>query len=141
MLGLGGLVGGSELFLRGSVAIARSLGVTETVIGLTLVAIGTSMPELVTSVVAALRKQPDIALGNVIGSNVFNIGAILGISGIIRPIPFEPDMRLIHVPVLVGTSIILWLFIATGLTVSRREGMVLLVGLAAYLGWMIQHAM
>lgn len=137
VLGLAGLGGGSELFLRGSVAIAKSLHVSEEMIGLTLVAFGTSLPELVASAVAAMRKQPDICLGNVIGSNVFNVALILGVSGVVKPLPFSAELVHVHLPIMVGTSILIWPLVRSGLTLSRREGAILLMLFAAYLGWTI----
>lgn len=137
ILGLAGLGGGSELFLRGSVAIAKSLHVSEEMIGLTLVAFGTSLPELVASVVAAMRKQPDICLGNVIGSNVFNVALILGVSGVVKPLPFSAELVHVHLPIMVGASILIWPLVSSGLTLSRREGAFLLILFAAYLGWTI----
>ncbi|MBX3394277.1 MAG: calcium/sodium antiporter [Phycisphaerae bacterium] len=137
LAGLLGLAGGSELFLRGAIEIARSFGISELIIGLTLVAVGTSLPELVTSVVAALRGQSDIAIGNVIGSNVFNISGILGVSGMIQPIPLDSELLWIHLPIMVGTSALLWLLIATRSTLSRREGVLLFAGFLGYLGWLM----
>jgi cation:H+ antiporter len=89
-LGLIGLPLGADLLVDSSVAIATVYGVSETVIGLTLVAIGTSLPELATTVMAAIRKHADVALGNVIGSNMFNLLAIIGISSLVGPIPVDP---------------------------------------------------
>lgn len=137
LAGLIGLAGGSELFLSGAIDIARSFGISELTIGLTLVAVGTSLPELVTSVVAAVRGQSDIAIGNVIGSNVFNISGILGVSGLIKALPIETEMLEIHLPIMVGTSALLWLLIATRKTLSRREGGLLFAGFLGYLGWMV----
>lgn len=94
LAGLVGLFLGGQLFVSQSVIIAQLFGLSEALIGLTIVAIGTSLPELVTSVIAALRKEADIAVGNVVGSNIFNVFWILGISSIIRPLPLNPDMNI-----------------------------------------------
>jgi cation:H+ antiporter len=107
--GLCGLVYGGQLFVDGAINIARSLGVSESVIGLTLVAGGTSLPELATSIVAALKKNPEIAIGNVIGSNLFNIFFILGCSATITPMNIL-GITNIDLLVLVGASILMWFF-------------------------------
>ena len=139
LIGLIGLGGGSELFLRGAVSIAKELGISDVVIGLTLVAFGTSLPELVASVIAAIRRQPDICLGNIVGSNVFNIAAILGVSGLLRELPFDEELLWIHLPVMLGATVLLWPMVTTGLILSRREGAVLLGGFAVYLSWLVYH--
>ncbi len=137
-LGLLGLGGGSELFLRGSIAIAEHFGVSQVMIGLTLVAFGTSLPEWVTSAVAAIRKQPDICLGNIVGSNIFNATAILGLSALVQPVPFDSSLLEMHVPVMLASSIILWPMVATGLALGRREGAALLVGFTIYFGYTLR---
>jgi cation:H+ antiporter len=138
VIGVGLLVGGSEVFLRGAVGVAEWLGVSETIIGLTLVAIGTSLPELAASVVAAWRKHPDICLGNLVGSCIYNLLWIGGTAGMIRTLPFGADMIRLHVPVMVVSAVVLWPMVATGRRVSRGEGLLLLVFYAAYLTWTIQ---
>lgn len=136
LVGLGLVVAGGAFLVSGAVAIARGLGVTETVIGLTIVAIGTSMPELVTSVIAALRRQGDVAFGNVVGSNIYNILGIGGATALIAPSDVPDDIVRFDAPVMVGVSVLLVVFAATGLRIGRREGAALLAGYGAYL-WLL----
>ncbi len=128
------LIVGSQWVVDGAVKLALSLGVSETAVGLTIVAVGTSLPELATSATAAYRKNPDIAIGNVVGSNIFNIFFILGVSALIRPIPFEPRMN-VDIGVLIGASslLFLWMFTGKRRTLDRWEAAVFLVLYAAYL--------
>jgi cation:H+ antiporter len=111
--GLVGLVAGGQLVVMNSVSMANSLGVSEKIIGLTIVAAGTSLPELVTSVVAALKKNSDIAIGNVIGSNVFNVLFILSISSLISPMEYNPRFNL-DLYILMGGTIFLLAAMLTG---------------------------
>lgn len=131
--GLGALIAGGNFFVDGASGIARGLGVSESVIGLTLVAGGTSLPELATSIVAALKKNPEIAIGNVIGSNLFNIFFVLGCSATITPLHLTGITNL-DLMVLVGSSILLWLFgIFFGKrTITRIEGSILILCYIAY---------
>ena len=131
--GLAGLIFGGQWFVEGAGNIARSLGVSESVIGLTLVAGGTSLPELATSVVAALKKNPEIAIGNAIGSNLFNIFFVLGCSASITPLSLS-GITNFDLLVLVGSGVLLWLF---GLffakrTITRIEGSILILCYIAY---------
>lgn len=130
--GLALLIAGSRLLVDSSVSVARILGVSEAVIGLTIVAAGTSVPELATSVVAAIRKEPDIAVGNIIGSNIFNILAILGVSATVMPISAS-GIRSFDILVMIGFSILLLPVIRSGSRLSRIEGGILLAGYVAYL--------
>jgi cation:H+ antiporter len=132
------LVGGSYL-VDGAVVMARSLGISETVIGLTIVAVGTSTPELVTSVAAALRRESDIAFGNVVGSNIYNILGIGGVTGVIVPIQAPPELVRFDLPVAVAVAVLLVVFAATGSRVGRREGAALIAGYLAYL-WLLWPA-
>ncbi len=135
LAGLGLLMGGSHFLVKGSVSLARMLGLSEAVIGLTIVALGTSMPELATSIVAAIKKQPDIAIGNVVGSNIFNILAILGIAAVIKPIS-APDISLTDQLVMLGMSILLLPLIKSGIRLGRWEGglfFLIYVGYVVYL--------
>ena len=129
--GLGILVLGARLLTDNSVALARSFGVSEAVIGLTIVAAGTSVPELAASIVAAMKKEPDIALGNVIGSNIFNMLGILGIASMVAPIT-APDIRHFDLWMMVAFAAALVPMLWTGLRVSRAEGATLF---AAYCGY------
>ena len=131
--GLAALIYGGQLFVNGATGIARSMGVSESIIGLTLVAGGTSLPELATSIVAALKKNPEIAIGNVIGSNLFNIFFVLGCSASITPLHLS-GITNFDLFTLVGSSILLWLF---GLffakrTITRIEGGIMILCYVAY---------
>ena len=132
VLGLGVLMLGSDLLVDHAVSLAKQFQVSEAVIGLTIVAAGTSMPELATSVVAALKKQSDIALGNVVGSNIFNILIILGFSSLITPIQ-APDIGLTDNLVMVGISILLIPLVKTGFLLNRWEGGILILLYIIYL--------
>ena len=138
VLGLAGLVFGSNLFVDSASSVATSLGVSESVIGLTIVAGGTSLPELATSVVAARKGQSAIAIGNVIGSNVFNILLILGATAAISPLQME-GITLVDIGVMLGSITLVWLFSFTRYTVERWEGAVLVLGYLAYLGWLLSN--
>ena len=133
-LGLVGLPLGAELLVNGSVQIARHYGVSETVIGLTLVAVGTSLPELATTVVAAFRRSADVAIGNVIGSNMFNALAIVGVASLVGPIPVGGEILGFDIWVMLGASLLLGPFVFLGWNISRRSG-VILTGL--YLAYVI----
>lgn len=124
---------GAELLVDGATAIARVAGMSETVIGLTVVAIGTSMPEFVASLVAALRGHNDVALGNVIGSNIYSLLGIGGGTALINPTNVPPEIIAFDNPVMIGASVILLIFAATGLRLGRIEGLVMLIGYAAYI--------
>ncbi len=132
-LGLVALIFGSDLLVKNAVELARGLGMSEAVIGLTIVALGTSTPELATSIVAAVKKQPDIAIGNVVGSNIFNILGILGVASLVKPI-VTPDINYIDSIVMIVLSLLLLPFIKTGFTLRRWEGGLLL---GIYLGYMV----
>ncbi len=136
---LGGLVlvvAGGALLVDGAIGIARDLGISETVIGLTIVAVGTSLPELVTSVVAALRKQGDVAFGNVVGSNIYNVLGIGGSTALIAPSHVPEAMVRFDLPVMVAVSALLVVVAATGLRIHRAEGALLLGAYVVYV-WML----
>ena len=139
VLGLACLIVGSNLFVDGATAVASLLGVSEAVIGLTVVAGGTPLPELATSVVAARKGQCAIAMGNVIGSNVFNILMILGITGMIHPMSIIGITRLDFI-VMQLSIILLWIFSFTKYTVARWEGGLLVALFLAYMAWLVMHA-
>ncbi|MGI9367689.1 MAG: calcium/sodium antiporter [Ruegeria sp.] len=124
-LGLIGLPMGAHLLVDNATVIARTYGVSETVIGLTLVAIGTSLPELATTVMAALRRQADVALGNVIGSNMFNLLAIIGIATLFGPIPVDPEFLQFDLWVMLGASLLLIPFVFLKQDITRLWGFVL----------------
>ena len=136
LLGLGLLVVGSNLFVSSASHVALSLGISEGVVGLTVVAGGTSLPELATSVVAARKGQSAIAIGNVIGSNVFNILLILGLTATISPLQIEGVTTLDIAVMLISVSLV-WLFSYTRYTVERWEGAMLVILYLVYLGRMI----
>lgn len=125
VLGIAVLVGGSELFIRGAVTLARMLGVSNVVIGLTVVAFGTSLPELATSVLAAAKGEGDVSLGNVVGSNIFNILFILGATATVFPIG-TGDLSLVDLLVMLGTSVLIIPISLIGGRVTRPEAAVLL---------------
>lgn len=134
--GLGLLIIGSRFLVENAVGLARMIGLNEAVIGLTIVSIGTSMPELAISIVAAFRKQPDIAIGNVIGSNIFNVLGIIGVSSLIRPVS-SPDISLVDMLVMIGMSLLLLPFIKTGYTLQRWEGGLLLTIYVGYIVYLL----
>ena len=134
--GLVVLVFASRLLVDNAVSIAKELGVSEAVIGLTIVAAGTSMPELATSVVAALKKRTDIAIGNVIGSNIFNLLAVLGLTATIAPVETN-QINWTDMLVMLGTSLLLLPFMRTGFKIGRGEGVVLFVIYIAYTLYLI----
>lgn len=134
--GLALLVAGSWLLVRSATDIARNFGISELVIGLTVVALGTSAPELFTSVVAAIRKQSDIAVGNILGSNIFNILGILGITAAVRPQAIAPQIFRLDAPLMLATAVLLAVFMRSGSKLSRPEGAVMLLGYAAYIGFL-----
>ena len=136
LLGLVCLVLGSHLFVDGATQVARSLGVPDAVICLTIVALGTSLPELATSVVAARKGQSAIAIGNVIGSNVFNILMILGITGVVLPMDIQ-SITLVDFGVLLGGIVLLWLFCYTKYKVEKWEGALLAAAYVAYVCWLV----
>lgn len=138
VLGLALLVVGSNLFVDAASSVAYSLGLSEGVVGLTIVAGGTSLPELATSVVAARKGQSAIAIGNVIGSNVFNILLILGLTATISPMQIH-GISLVDMGMMLGSVSLVWLFSYTRFTVERWEGALLVGGYLVYLGWLLSN--
>ena len=136
--GLGGLVGGAQLIVPAATRIAESWGVSQSVIGLTIIALGTSLPELATSAVAAFKKNSDIALGNVVGSNIFNVFFVLGISAVIRPLPAYTNIYTDLIITALGSLLIL-IFVYTNKahSIKRWGGAILLLIYSAFLYWMI----
>jgi cation:H+ antiporter len=136
--GIAGVVGGAQIVVNNAVLIMTILGVSEKFIGLTIVAFGTSLPELATSVVAAMRGEMDISIGNLVGSNVFNIMSVLGAASLVRPIPipggFIESGLWIDYLVMMFTSFLPWLMMRKDLTVKRKDGAILL---ACYLGYLV----
>lgn len=135
VLGLIGLPLGADILVDAALVIAKNLGVSDAVIGLTLVAVGTSLPELATTVMAAVRRQTDVALGNVIGSNMFNLLAIIGIASLFGPIPVEGKFLSFDLWVMLGASVLLAPFVfVRGLDLTRRWGALLS---ALYVGYVV----
>ncbi len=128
------LIVGSKILIKGAVGIAYGLGVSEAVIGLTLVAVGTSLPELTVSVIAALRRHADVAVGNVLGSNIFNLLGILGVSAFLQPLEIRGRIAEFDQWVMLGVALLILVFLYTGRQLNRVEGGVLLVGYVAYVG-------
>ena len=134
--GLLSLIIGSDLFVKGSVSLAKIFGVSDLVIGLTIVAIGTSLPELVTSVVAAIKNETDIAIGNVVGSNIFNILGILGITGIVGKLSLE-SINLVDLGALLLFALIILPLSKTQFVLQRWEGGLLLALYVGYISYLI----
>jgi cation:H+ antiporter len=136
VLGLIGLYAGGTLFVSGAAALARRMGMSSLMVGLTVVAIGTSLPELIVSMGAALSGQSEIALGNVIGSNIANVGFILGVSGIILPLAVQVSLLRREIPLLLGVSVMTLLLMFDG-QISRIDGAILLAGMGGFLTWTV----
>lgn len=131
--GTAAVVAGGKLLVDGAISVAQAFDVSDEVIGLTLVAIGTSLPELATSIMAALRKHSDIALGNVLGSNVYNILGIAGITALIKPIPVSAHMVKVDIPVMIAVSVALFVLAVVVKRFGKRVGYAFLAGYAAYI--------
>ena len=136
VLGLACLIIGSNLFVDAASYVAYRYGVRQSVVGLTIVAGGTSLPELATSVVAAYKGRSAIAIGNVLGSNVFNILLVLGMTAVVHPMRIM-GITIVDLMMMVVSVGILWLFAYTKYSVSRREGVLLILGFLAYMGWLL----
>lgn len=141
LLIIGGLIGlgiGGNWIVNGAVHIASKLGVSESLMGLTIVAVGTSLPELATSAVAAYKKNVEIAVGNVVGSNIFNIFFVLGLSSIIKPLPFQQGGNIdIGVVILASLLLFLWMFTGKKHSLDRWEGIVFIILYASYITFLI----
>ncbi len=135
-VGVALLVVGAKLLVAGAIDLARAHGVSERVIGLTMVALGTSLPELAASIVAALKRQGDIVLGNLIGSNVFNVLCILGATALVEPMRIEVPSAHLDLAVMLGLSALVWPFLATRMRLDRWEGAVLFAVYLGYMAWL-----
>lgn len=135
------LIGGAKLFTSGSVDLARFFGISEVVIGLTIVAIGTSLPELATSVMASLRRQDDLSVGNITGSNIFNILLIIGVCAVLHPIPVSTQLVQRDMVVMVALSLALFPIMKSGFIISRLEGVLLVGSYVIYMIWVSRSAM
>ena len=124
------------MLVTGAIDLAQGLGVSDTVIGLTVVAVGTSLPELVACVVAAIRRHSDVALGNVIGSNVYNVLGILGVTAMVYPIRVPPEIARVDIWVMLAATAALMVFMRTGGGLQRMEAAAFLIGYVAYVGFL-----
>jgi cation:H+ antiporter len=142
ILGLALLVFGAQALVNSASDIATELGVSDLVVGLTVVAIGTSLPEVATSVLAAIRGQRDLAVGNAIGSNLFNLLAVLGVTAVVSPnaIPVAASAVQVDIPVMIAVAVACLPIFANGNVLYRWEGIAFLVGYAIYLGWLVLDA-
>lgn len=138
VIGLIGLTLGADLLVKGAVSIAQGLAIDEAIIGLTLVALGTSLPELVTSVTAAIRGHSDVAVGNVIGSNIFNLLAIIGVSSLFGEIPVLQQFKQVDLWVMLATVIAVAPFIALKTKIRKKTGILMLLGYGAYIFYLAQ---
>jgi len=139
VVGLIATIIGARLLVDGAISVAEFAGISETVIGLTVVAIGTSMPELVTAVIAVRKGQGDVAIGNVIGSNLFNVMGIVGVTALIHPVTVPVEIATFDIWVLLGASVLLIGFARTGWTISRLEGGAFLVAYLGYFGFLLMQ--
>ena len=137
---IGGLVAlmvGARFLVDGAVSIARGYGISEAFIGLTIVAVGTSLPELATSLIAAFRRQSEIAIGNIVGSNIFNVLGILGVTALIAPIPVASRFLTFDLPIMIAVSLVLTTLLLTRPVIGRGIGVAMLAGYVAYV-WAAQ---
>jgi cation:H+ antiporter len=137
VLGLVALVGGAKLLVDGAIGVARAAGISESVIALSLVAVGTSLPELAATAVAACRRHTDVAVGNVLGSNLFNVMLILGTASMVAPMPIAEEFVRVDLWVMLGAGIVLLPVMITGWKISRNEGILLLMLYVAYIASMV----
>ncbi len=138
LAGLALLVAGGRMIVYGAIEVATRLGIPERIIGLTIVSIGTSLPELATSIVAARKKNTDIAVGNIVGSNIFNIFFILGTSAVIYPVTVHPSSNIdLLMNIVLSTMIFIFIFAGKGKSIDRKEGIVMLLFYLGYLTYLI----
>lgn len=136
VVGIAVTVLGARLLVTGAVDLAEGFGVSQTIIGLTIVAVGTSLPELVACVIAALRRHSDVAVGNVIGSNIYNVFGVLGVTAMVYPIRIPPEIAHFDIWVLLGATALLAVFLRTGGGLKRLEGAAFLIAYIAYVGFL-----
>ena len=137
VLGISALVLGAKLTVNSAVNIAHALNISERIIGLTVIAFGTSLPELVTCIVAAMKKHSDIVIGNIVGSNIFNILFVLGVTGLIQPIPFENAFLIDSAWGIVAT-VLLWIFVVNDSKLTKWKGLIFLSLYAVYIMFLIK---
>lgn len=140
LVGIGVTIAGARVLVEAAVDLARGFGVSDTVVGLTIVAVGTSLPELVACVVAALRRHADVALGNIVGSNIYNVLGILGVTAVVKPIPVPVEIARFDIWVLLAATALLALFLRTGWTLKRWEGGAFLLLYGGYVAWLVVNA-
>lgn len=134
--GLAALLVGSQLLVEGATQIAKAFGVPDAVVGLTIVAIGTSLPELATSVIAARKGHPDVAVGNVVGSNTFNVLLILGTTALVKPVGIAESMARVDIPLMLAVSVFCAVLLLARGRIGRPLGVVMLLGYLAYVGFL-----
>jgi len=139
VLGLAGLIVGGQLTVRGAIGLARAFGISEVVIGLTVVAIGTSLPELFTSVVAVIKKEDEISIGNIIGSNLFNTAFVLGVVPMIRPLTIDRGVIRFENLLMLFVTVLFSIFLFIGRSLSRIEGMILLLIYGFFISNIVFH--
>ncbi|MCF6156850.1 MAG: calcium/sodium antiporter [Candidatus Brocadia sp.] len=138
VIGLAALIAGAHFLVHSAIYIARVVGISELVIGLTVIAVGTSLPELATSMIAAIRKESDISVGNVLGSNIFNILAVLGVASMIQPLQVNAASLIVDMPVMLLFSIFLIPLITWKFVLTRGQGLLLLIGYGIYVLWLFK---
>jgi cation:H+ antiporter len=135
-VGIATLTGGAALLVDGVIGVARRFGISEAIIGLTVVAVGSSLPELATAIISSIQKQSEMVLGNIIGSSIFNVLAILGVTALIQPIPVSPQMMAFDVWVMIAATLLLTLLIVMGIKIGRRIGSLMVMGYLSYVIWL-----
>jgi len=133
--GIAGVVVGGKFLVESGRSLAELFGVPEIIIGLTLIAVGTSLPELATNVIASFKKRYEISVGNIVGSNIFNILMVLGIASVLKPVPVPAQALCIDIPFMLFVSVLLFAFMRTGYKISRKEGFTLILFYVLYLGY------
>ncbi|MCM2372137.1 calcium/sodium antiporter [Aporhodopirellula aestuarii] len=138
-VGIGALILGCDWFVDGSVTFARRFGLSEAVIGLTIVSVGTSLPELVTSVAATLKGERGIAIGNAVGSTILNILAVLGVSAVVSPVGINvlQSIEFVDIPIMIGAAVLSWVFLRSHRTVSRTEGIMMVLLYCGYVVYLL----
>lgn len=136
LVGLVLLIGGAHILVEGAISIARYFNISEAVIGLTIVAVGTSLPELVTALVAAYRRHNDVIIGNILGSNIFNILSILGITAMISPVGIADQIAALDVWIMLAAAVLFSVYLLRGWTINRLSGLVMIGAYAGYTTWL-----
>jgi len=136
--GLAALIAGADGLVRGATAIARDFGVSDAVIGLSLVAVGTSLPELTVTILSSIRRQNEMALGNVLGSNIFNILGILGITSALSPLPVAPHFLHVDLPLMLAAAVCLAVIILRRQPIGRLAGLLFLLAYGGYMAWLVK---